>query len=134
MLSISSPRFLRHVLRVDAVSCLACGVLQFAFTGQMATLLNLPHDLLLYTGEFLLLYGLAVGVLSALRDMPRGLVWCLVAANLAWAVACVVLLLSGQVQASAMGVAYVLVQALTVAVLAELQFFGLRRAPVEVAW
>ena len=33
-----------------------------------------------------------------------------------------------------LGVAYVVMQALTVAVLAELQYFGLRRAAPQPAW
>ena len=66
--------------------------------------------------------------------MPRPVIWALVAGNLGWALACVLLLLSGRVSPSALGVAYVLVQALTVAVLAELQYFGLRRTAPQPAW
>ncbi|MGH2523467.1 MAG: hypothetical protein ACRDH2_13265, partial [Anaerolineales bacterium] len=63
--------------------------------------------------------------------VPRPLVWGLVAGNLAWALGCVLLLLSGRVAPSLLGMAYVLVQAVTVGVLAELQFFGLRRVGQE---
>lgn len=128
---ISSPNFLRHVLRADALSCVACGLLQVASTGTMARLLGLPETLLAYTGEFLLLYAAAVAFISTRKPVPRPLVWVLVASNLAWALGCVLLLLSGRVAPSLLGTAYVLVQAVTVGVLAELQFFGLRRMGQE---
>lgn len=55
------------------------------------------------------------------------------AGNLGWALGCVLLLISGSVAPTVLGTAYVLVQALTVGVLAELQFFGLRRAAAQAA-
>ena len=131
---LSSPNFLRNVLRVDALSCIACGVLQVTFPAAMARLLNLPEGLIAYTGEFLLAYAAVVFFVSTRKPLPRPVVWTLVAGNLGWAVACVLLLLSSLVSPSALGVAYVLVQAVTVAVLAELQYFGLRRAAPQPAW
>src|SRR2546422_11702015 len=131
---ISSPNILRNVLRADALSCVACGLLQVVFTGQMAQLLGLPPALLAYTGEFLLVYAAAVAFVSMRDPLPRPLVWLLLAGNLGWAIACALLLLSGRVAPSMLGTAYVVVQALTVAVLAELQFFGLRRSAPRPAW
>lgn len=124
---MSAPNFLRNVLRADALSCLACGLLQVLVPGTMAQLTGLPPALLAYSGEFLLLYTALVVFLSTRVPLPRPLVWLLLAGNLGWALACLLLLVSGSVTASALGTAYVLVQALTVCVLADLQFFGLRR-------
>ena len=92
----------------------------------MAPLTGLPPALLAYAGEFLLLYAALVAFLSTRVPLPRPLVWLLVVGNLGWALACLLLLVSGSVAATALGTAYVLVQALTVCVLADLQFFGLR--------
>jgi hypothetical protein len=131
---LSSPNFLRNVLRVDAFSCVACGALQVVFPAAMARLLNLPEALIAYTGEFLLAYAVAVVFVSTRKPLPHTAVWMLVAGNLGWALACVLLLLGGRVAPFALGVAYVLVQAFTVAVLAELQYFGLRRAALQSAW
>ncbi len=125
---MSSPHFLRNVLRADALSCAACGVLQVAAPGQMAALLGLPQALLAYSGEFLLAYAALVLWLSTRRPLPRTFVGLLVVGNLGWAVACGLLLLAGGLSPTALGTSYVLVQALTVVVLADLQFFGLRRA------
>jgi len=131
---LSSPNFLRNVLRVDALSCIACGVLQMAFPAALARLLNLPEGLIAYTGEFLLVYAAVVAFVSTRKPLPRPVVWTLVAGNIGWALACVLLLAGGQVSPSALGVVYVLMQALTVAVLAELQYFGLRRSAPQPAW
>lgn len=131
---MSSPNFLRNVLRADALSCVVCGVLQVVFTGQMAQLLGLPEALLAYTGEFLLVYAAVVAFVSTRDPLPRALVWGLVAGNLGWAIACALLLVSGRLAPSMLGTAYVVAQALTVAVLAELQFFGLRRSAPQPAW
>ncbi|ABE45498.1 hypothetical protein [Polaromonas sp. JS666] len=131
---MSSPNFLLNVLRADALSCVACGVLQVVFTGQMAQLLGLPEALLAYTGEFLLVYAAVVAFVSTRDPLPRPLVWVLLAGNLGWAIACALLLVSGRVAPSMLGTAYVVAQALTVAVLAELQFFGLRRSAPQPAW
>ena len=57
-----------------------------------------------------------------------------VAGKLAWVAGCGLLLFGGYVAPSVPGTAYVLVQALTVAVLAELQYFGLRRFAPQPAW
>lgn len=131
---MSSPNFLRNVLRADALSCVACVVLQVVFTGQMAQLLGLPEALLAYTSEFLLVYAAVVAFVSTRDPLPRPLVWVLLAGNLGWAIACALLLVSGRVAPSMLGTAYVVAQALTVAVLAELQFFGLRRSAPQPAW
>jgi hypothetical protein len=131
---LSSPNFLRNVLRVDALSCIACGALQVAFPAAMARLLNLPEGLIAYTGEFLLVYAAIVAFVSTRNPLARGVIWGLVAGNIGWALACVLLLITGQVAPSMLGMAYVVMQAMTVAVLAELQYFGLRRSAPQPAW
>ena len=130
----TSPNFMRNVLRVDALSCVACGLLQMAFPAQLAELLRLPPALLAYTGEFLLVYAAIVAFVSTRKPISRHVAWLLVAGNLGWAAACVLLLVTGSVQPTVLGMAYVSMQALTVAVLAELQYFGLRRTALQPAW
>ena len=124
---LSSSHFLRNVLRADAISCVASGALQLLFTGLLARLLGLPEPLLLGTGAFLVVYAAAVAFISTREPIPRAIVWLLVAGNALWALGCVALLLGNAAAPTLLGQAYVLVQALIVAVLAELQYFGLRR-------
>lgn len=129
----SSSNFMRNVLAADAVSCLGSGALQVGFTGAMAGLLGLPAPLLASTGVFLLVYGAFVGWLSTRRPAPRAIVRLLVIGNLGWAAGCLALLAGGFAAPTALGVAWVVVQALTVTVLAQLQWLGLRAAPAP-AW
>lgn len=128
-MSISaSPRFLRNVLLADAVSCLASGALQVLFTAALRQILNLPAPLLAGTGWFLLAYGAAVGFTATRDTLPRFLVWLFIAGNVAWALACALLLASGWLAPTMPGAAWILAQAAVVAVLAQLQWTGLRRA------
>lgn len=129
----SSSNFMRNVLVADAISCLGSGALQVGFTGAMAGLLGLPAPLLMATGLFLLVYGAFVGWLSTRRPAPRAIVWLLVVGNLGWAAGCLALLAGGFVAPTTLGVAWVVIQALTVTVLAQLQWLGLRASSAP-AW
>lgn len=117
----SSSRFLRIVLAADAASCIASGALQLAALDALVQLLALPRALLLESGLFLVAYGIVVGVVATRSRIPRALVALFALGNLGWAAGCVGLLGSGLVQPAAPGVAWVLMQALTVVVLAVLQ-------------
>ena len=128
---IASPRFLRYVLLADALSCAACGALQVAATGRLAQLLALPSALLLETGLFLLMYATVVAFVGSRTPVPRAIVGVCIAGNYGWALACVLLLASEWVHPGGWGTAYVVLQAASVVVLAELQWFGLRRAPAS---
>jgi hypothetical protein len=123
-----SPKFLRNVLFADAASCLATGALQVMFTHSLAELLNLPGALLQATGIFLLVYAALVTVIATRDPIPRALVWLFVAGNFAWAAACAALLVARTFAPSALGEAWIIAQAVTVVVLAELQWTGLRRS------
>jgi hypothetical protein len=54
-------------------------------------------------------------------------VWFVIALNVAWVVASVLLLLSSQIHPNALGYGFVIVQAIAVAAFAEMQYVGLRR-------
>lgn len=124
----ASPRFLPNVMWADAVSCAATGALQLAFTGVLARLTGLPAPLLMGTGVFLLAYAAAAAFMASRSTPPRTLIGLVVVGNFGWAVACVALLVSGMFPVTAVGVAWVLAQAVCVIVLAELQWTGLRRS------
>jgi hypothetical protein len=126
----ASLRFLRHVMLADAASCLATGALQVAFTQPLSQLLALPAPLLAATGWFMLAYAAAAAWVGTRLPVPRALVAVFAAGNLGWAVGCVALLAAGGLQPTGLGYAWVLAQAAVVAVLAELQWTGMRRYPV----
>jgi hypothetical protein len=128
-----SPQFLRNVLLADAASCLATGALQVAFTQALAELTQLPAPLLLATGWFLLAYAAVAALVATRQPIPRALVWVFVAGNLAWAAVCAALLVARPFAPTLFGQAWIVAQAVTVVVLAELQWMGLRRGQ-PVGW
>ena len=130
MTVFASPRYLPTVLWLDAASCAATGALHLLAGPALASLFGLPPGLLAATGWVLL--AVAAYAAWCARSLRRPAVWLLVAGNLAWVVGCVELLLTGAA-ATAAGVAWLVVQAVAVAALAELEFIGLRRAR-PAAW
>ena len=124
-----SPRFLRNVLRADAVSCLASGAVQLSFTQPLAQLLRLGSALLTASGAFLLIYALVVGLVASREPVSRSLVALFAVGNFGWAAGCIALLAGPWLAPSLLGQAWVAAQALTVVVLGYLQWLGLKRTP-----
>lgn len=126
----ASPRFLRTVLWADAASGAASALLHLTAAAVLVPLLGLPPGLLAASGMLLLVYVAGAAWLANCEPVPAGGVKLLVAGNWVWALACVGLLLAGAA-GTGWGQAYLAVQALAVAALAELQWLGLRRYPVR---
>ena len=125
--SLTSPVGLRRVLWADALSGSGTAVLHLALAGSLSSLLGLPGALLSASGILLLLYVALAGTLALQAVPSRALLGALVIGNFAWMVACLVLLFGGQVTPTPLGQAYLVVQAVAVLVLAELQWMALRR-------
>lgn len=124
----SSSAFLRCVLAVDALSCVGMGLGLLAFPALLASWLNLPEALLRQAGIVLLPFAAFVGFLATRSQPPRIGVWVAIALNVLWVIESVLLLFSAEIEPSALGYAFVIVQAVVVGVLAELEYVGLRRA------
>ena len=132
----ASPLFLRRVLWADAASCLACGVLQLAVPDALPRWLGLPQPLLLSTGVFLVAYALVLAWVASRPQLRRALVALFAVGNVGWAIGCGAAL--ALLQPTALGVGWIVLQGITVLVLADLQWMGLRgtrRPPgVAAAW
>lgn len=133
MADFANPSFLRRVLRFDAATCVATGLGLIVFAGFVARMLEIPSALCLAAGAVLLAFGAAVGYVGGRRDLYRPAVWWIAALNGLWAVVSVVALLAGWLDPNILGAAFVVIQAVVVALIAELQFLGLRRAAPESA-
>lgn len=122
-----SSTFLRRALILDALASGATGLLMIAGAGLVEGLLGLPAALLRGAGLVLVPY-VAFVVYTGTRDtISRPAVWTIIVANVAWAAASALLLVSGWVSPTALGYAFVIAQAVVVALLGELQYMGLRR-------
>jgi hypothetical protein len=129
----ASPNFLRRVLWADAAAGAASSLLHLLGAGLLAPLLGLPHGVLVVSGAGLLVYVAAAMYLAACEPASRSGVGMLIAANWAWVGATAVVFMMNASTATALGQAYLVVHALAVAALAELEWLGLRRAP-RVGW
>jgi hypothetical protein len=123
--------FLRNVLLVDAATCAAAGLLMALGAMPMQEMLGLPAPLLRYAGLSLIPFAAALVYLS--RRPASGAVVAVIAANAAWVAASVLILVVGAIEPNRLGAAFVLAQAATVAVLAEMEYVGLRRSATAAA-
>jgi hypothetical protein len=119
--------FLRLVLAADALVSGATGLLMFAAANVLDPLLQIPAPLLRTVGLALVPYALAVGWLARREEVPRAAVWAVIACNAVYALECIGVLALGWIAPNALGVTFVLIQAVAVAAFAELQYVGLRK-------
>ena len=120
-----SPLLHRSMI-ADATISGATGLMLMAGAGMLTTLLGMPESLMRYAGLILLPFAAMVFYWSNPARLSRPRVWTIIALNIAWVVASVLLLAAGWTEATALGVAFVLFQAVVVAVFAELQYAGLK--------
>ena len=127
-LAVSTERssFLRWILLIDAATCVAMG-LALALAAQIISApLGLPAPLLQYAGVALLPIGAYIAWVATRRNPPRGGVLVVVGGNALWIAASVALLASGWVSPSPLGSAFVMAQALAVALLDVLEYVAWR--------
>jgi hypothetical protein len=125
--------FLRQGLLADAIITGATGLVMFFGAGILASLLELPEALLRYAGLALFPFVAYVAYIATRERLHRSAVWAVILINALWVAASIVLLLSGWVAPNALGSLFVIVQALAVAVFADIQYLGVRRAMTTVA-
>ena len=128
---MSSTFFLRRVLALDSLSCLAMGAAMGFGASALAPLFGLPEGLIRAAGLLLLPLGAFIGWLASRPVPPRALVWIVILGNLGWTAESFALL--AQRDATALGAAFVAAQALAVLGLAALEYLGLRKAAVATA-
>ncbi|GCB44485.1 hypothetical protein [Streptomyces sp. NL15-2K] len=116
---------LRRFLALDAVVTGVNGLAYLAASGPLGRFLGADSGLLLALGAFLAVYAAAVGLLAA-RPRPAALpVRAVVEANLAWAALSFVAL-ALWLSPTAAGAVWTVLQALTVAGFALVQYIALR--------
>jgi hypothetical protein len=124
---IADPvRFLRGVLLLDAAASGAMGLTLLFAPVAVRDLLGLPEWLTNGAGLSLLPFAAFVAWTSMREPPPRVAVWAIVGINGLWVVESVATVAGGFVAPSALGIAFVLVQAAAVAAFAVLEVAGLR--------
>jgi hypothetical protein len=110
--------FLRRILYFDAATCVAMGLFLVLLAQPLAPLLGLPAVLLEIAGAALL----PIAAFIAWAAFYRRGVGIVIAGNVAWVAASVLLVSAGWVSPTPLGYAFVLVQAAAVAVIAALEY------------
>jgi hypothetical protein len=132
-MSIAISPFLRNALLADAAVSGAAGALMLFAGGFLAGLLDLPEGLLRWAGGMLFPFVALLLLIAQRQTAARAVVSAVIVLNILWVVASVFLLVGGPVSPNMLGYAYVIAQAVTVALFAELQTIGLKRSsPVAV--
>lgn len=131
--AFSHPAFLRAVLWFDAATGVLLGALHLLLSQPLAEWMGLPSGLLGASGALLFGYAALAAALARSQPVPRGWLWLLILGNIAWALASLVLWTGVAVTPTVWGQAYLLAHAVAVALLAEMQWFGVRRLPSMAA-
>ena len=117
--------FLRRVLLVDAATCVATGALLVIDAAPLAAMLALPLELLRYAGLSLFPIAVFMALVATRATPPRAGVWLVIAGNVGWVLGS--LLVMAAFSPTLLGHAFVAAQAAAVALLAWLEYVGLRR-------
>ena len=133
MLSSGSSSFLRRVLLADAAISGVAGLLLALDAGGLEGMLGAPAAFLRYAGLSLLPFAALVAAVAGRERPSHPGVWTVIGLNAAWVVASGVVALSGGFDLTALGLTFVIGQAIAVAGLAELQYVGLRKAAAATA-
>lgn len=119
--------YLRTSLLADAAASGATGLLMIAGAGLLEGWLGLPAALLRTAGLILVPYVMFVIYAGTRERLVPAMVWTVIVANALWTSASLLLLVGGWVAPTMLGYAFVIGQALVVALFGELQYVGLRR-------
>lgn len=124
---VGRDTLLHRALQLDAVASGLLGLLLVAASEAVGQLLGLPAVLLLDAGVVMLVWAAVTGWLGTRSRVPRRGAVAVIMINVLWVIDSVALLLTGWVEPNALGVAFVVVQALAVLGFTALQYAGLRR-------
>src|SRR5262245_50214286 len=130
-MSAHSSVFLRRALVLDALASGATALLVIVAAGFMDVRLCFPVARLRGPGLLLVPYVAFVVFVATRPRIEPAAVLIIIACNALWALASFLLLLSGKLAPTGLGIAFVVAQALVVALLGELQWLGLRRPAAE---
>lgn len=128
MLNLQSPSFLRRVLLADAAAGAVTGLLMALGADMLESLLQIPAALLRSAGIILLPMAALIAYLATRQQPSRAAVWAVIICNALWTLDSFYVAFSGWISPNALGQAFIVLQAVVVAVFAELEYFALRNS------
>ena len=118
---------LRVALRLDALVTGANGAAYLFAAGALDAPLGVEAGTLRVLGAFLVVYAVAVWAIAAREEISRPAAWAVVEANVAWAIASLVVVATDGFSPTTGGSVWIVLQAMTVAGFAALQAYALKR-------
>jgi hypothetical protein len=122
-------KLLRLALRADAVGCAALGLLTLGIGPLLKDGLGLPLIVLEPLSLVLLASAVLIWFVAAQPRISRAAAWTIIALNALWVLDSLAALAFGWLTLTTLGVAFVIAQAIATAIVADLEFVALRRAP-----
>ncbi|MEJ7804492.1 MAG: hypothetical protein WKG03_01025 [Telluria sp.] len=126
MKTIAPVRLLKLALYADAAASAALAGGQLLFAALLADHLSLPALLLTESGVFLVAYVVMLLCLAGMARVWAAAIQFVVIGNALWALGCLALAFTPLVSPSALGIAFLMLQAIAVLVFAGMQRAGLR--------
>lgn len=127
MATQSSP-FLQKILLFDAGTCVLMGLVMALGAEVLESPLGLQITLIRYSGISLIPFALLLLYLGTRQVLMRSAIMAVIVGNIAWAVLSILIIVVGIVSPTFLGEMFVIGQGIAVAVLAELEFLGLRKS------
>ena len=128
MTHVPMSRSLRLVLLADAAASAATAALLVAGADVLERWLGLPVALMREAGLVLIPYVMLVLLVASRPAAAVAAVNAIIAVNAAWTAASLLLLAGGWVSPTALGIAFVLAQAVAVGAFGAMQYLCLRQA------
>lgn len=125
--------FLRRVLAVDAIGAAVSAIALIAGAEALAPLLGLPAALIESAGIAFLPFAAFVGWLASRETPPAAGVWAVILLNALWVVESLLVAAGVWFQPNSVGVTVIVIQALGIATLAELEYLGLKKLRTTAA-
>jgi hypothetical protein len=122
--------YLKKAIAADALVSGAAGVAMMVGSTFLPGLLGLPAELLFWAGLALVPFVIELVLILRMKQVPPAFIAALIAINIAWVVASLFVAFGPAFAPTLFGKLFVVAQAAVVAVFAELQIIGLKRARV----
>jgi hypothetical protein len=124
----TNSNLMRRAIQVDSLVSAISGVIVIAASGPLAVFMGLASPtILIVTGLFFLIYAAGLWQTAARNPLNRRLAYVPIVLNAIWVIGSVALLLTGWPALTAGGKWLIALVALVVAILAEVQFYGVRQ-------
>jgi hypothetical protein len=116
------PLQLKPILILDAVTCVAMGLLLTLLPDVLSPITGIPRDVLLYSGLVLFPIAALMATVASRYTQSSAVVVIIVAGNVLWVIASVWLMLSPAIQLTVIGQVFIAAQGFVVAAFAVVEY------------